>query len=405
MNFFDFFRKKEEHVPQPVAEPAAPQPEERSIFGVALNYGGAGSPVSPMRLSTVYRCVEAISDSVAQLPMEIFSAKDNKKLVAHPAYFLLNKEPSPRMSRYIFIKTLVTSMLLRGNGYAYIRRDGLGNVRELLLLDATLVTVMDDGLEVHYHVTGIGDVPARDMIHILNHTTDGIHGLSTIAYASGALGLAQASEDHARGFFTGGANVGGILTVDGPLNQKQGDDIKQKWNSSFGPTGTPNGVAVLPGNMRFQSVTVNPTDAQLLETRQYSVVDICRFFGVSPVKCFDLSKSSYSTVEATQLAFLTDTISPILEKIELEMERKLFREDEKWLIDVRFDTSALLRTDVTSRASYINTMFYLGALSVNEVRNELNLPPIDGGDAHFLQVNLQTLEAARKRENTHETSE
>ena len=234
------------------------------------------------------------------------------------------------------------------------------------------------------------------MLHILNHSTDGINGISTISFAVQSLGLAAASEAHAQGFFTGGANVGGILAVQGPLNQKQADEIKGKWNNAFGPVGTPNGIAVIPGNMTFQTVTVNPSDAQLLETRQYSVVDICRFFGVSPVKCFDLTHSSYSTVEATQLAFLTDTLAPILEKIELEFERKLFREDEKWQIDVRFDTAALLRADTSSRASFYNTMFNMGAISANEVRAEMGLPPIDGGDEHFVQVNLQTLGNATK---------
>lgn len=383
MGFFDIFRRKSEAAPAPK--------EERGLFGVSLTYGGAGAPVSPMRLSAVYRCVEVISDSVAQLPLELYSTADNKRLVDHPSYNVVAKEPSSRMSRFVFIKTLVTQMLLRGNAYAYIMRDGMGNAKELILLDAGCVTIEDDGREVSYNVTGIGRVAGRDMLHILNYTTDGVHGISTISYAADTLGLAQASEDHAKGFFTGGANVGGILTVDGPLSQKQGEDIKAKWNGSFGPTGTPNGIAVLPGNMRFQPVTVNPVEAQLLETRQYSVIDICRFFGVSPVKCFDLSKSSYSTVEATQLAFLTDTLAPILEKIELEFERKLFREDEKWLIDVRFDTRALLRTDMVSRASYMSTMFNMGALSVNEVRDEMQMEPIEGGDEHFIQVNMSTL--------------
>lgn len=104
-------------------------------------------------------------------------------------------------------------------------------------------------------------------------------------------------------------------------------------------------MCVLEGNMDFSPITVSPSDAQLLETRQFNVIDICRFFGVSPVKAFDLSKSSYSTVEATELAFLTDTLAPLLEKIELEFERKLYKPSEKDSIDVRFDTATLLRAD------------------------------------------------------------
>ena len=338
--------------------------EERGLCSLALGYSGSSLSVDPMRLSAVYRCVEVISDSVAQLPLEPYEIIEGgtRKYTAHPSYYLLSKEPSPNMSRYTFMKSLVSSILLAGNGYAWIKRDGMGNASEILYIPPEYVTILIEKGNlpipqgISYNIAGIGKIPPRDMIHVINRT--------------------------------------GILTVDGPLSQKQGEEIKAKWNQSFGPVGTPNGVAVLPGNMRFSQVTVNPADAQLLETRQYSVVDICRFFGVSPVKCFDLSHSSYSTVEATQLAFLTDTLAPILEKIELEFERKLFREDEKFRIDVRFDTSALLRADMGSRATFMQSLFNMGALSANEVRADLGLPPIDGGDEHFVQVNLQTLTSA-----------
>ena len=164
---------------------------------------------------------------------------------------------------------------------------------------------------------------------------------------------------------------------------------------AFSPaTGTPNGVAVLEGNLSFQTITVNPTDAQLLETRQFNVVDICRFFGVSPVKAFDLTKSSYSTVEATNLSFLTETLSPLLEKIELEFERKLYKPSEKDSIDVRFDTATLLRADKAALAQYYNTLFNIGVVSPNEIRKQLDLPAIEGGDNTFVQVNIQPLEKA-----------
>ena len=171
--------------------------------------------------------------------------------------------------------------------------------------------------------------------------------------------------------------------------------MKTSWQTAFSPTtGQPNGVAVLEGNMDFKPITVNPSDSQLLETRQFNVIDVCRFFGVSPVKAFDLSKSSYSTVEATNLSFLTDTLSPLLEKIELEIERKLYKPSEKDSIDVRFDTSRLLRADKQSLASYYNTLFNIGVVSCNEIRKEIDLPYIEGGDSHFVQVNLMEVKNA-----------
>lgn len=233
------------------------------------------------------------------------------------------------------------------------------------------------------------------MIHILNFSYDGITGISTLAHAKNTLGLSADSEAHASGFFKGGANLAGILKVQSNLTSKQKSDLKNSWQTAFSPsTGQPNGVAVLEGNMEFQPITVNPTDAQLLETRQFNVIDICRFFGVSPVKAFDLSKSSYSTVEATNLSFLTDTLSPLLEKLELEFERKLYKPSEKESIDVRFDTSRLLRADKQSLASYYNTLFNIGVVSLNEIRKELDLAAVEGGDNHFIQVNMMEVNKA-----------
>lgn len=382
------------------------QIEERSNSFDYLLYNGANSYSTSraMLLSAVYRCVEVISDSVAQLPLEpyrIDSEGYKVKFTSHPSYRLLNSEPNQRMSRFTFIKTLIVSTLLRGNGYAYIERDTEGNAVALHYIPAELVTIIRPKTlkdSVAYSITGIGNVvESCNMIHILNFSYDGIEGISTLNHAKHTLGLASDSEAHASGFFKGGANLAGILTVQSALTAKQKQDLKSSWQSAFSPsTGQPNGVAVLEGNMSFAPITVNPADAQLLETRQFNVVDICRFFGVSPVKAFDLSKSSYSTVEATNLSFLTDTLSPLIEKIELEFERKLYKPSEKETIDVRFDTARLLRADKQSLANYYNSLFNIGVVSANDIRKELDMQAIEGGDTYFVQCNLSNIQTAAK---------
>ena len=371
--------------------------ERSSTFDYLMYNTGANYATSKaMLLSTVYRCVEVISDSVAQLPLEPYKLDTDGyriKFTSHPSYRILNKEPNNRMTRFTFIKTLVVSTLLKGNGYAYIERDNKGNATALHYIPSELVTIISPktlGESIMYNVTGLSNsIEACNMIHILNFSYDGITGISTLQHAKNTLGLAMDSESHASGFFKGGANMAGILTVQSTLTSKQKQDLKTSWQTAFSPsTGQPNGVAVLEGNMEFKPITVNPSDAQLLETREFNVIDICRFFGVSPVKAFDLSKSSYSTVEATNLSFLTDTLSPLLEKIELEFERKIYKPSEKDSIDVRFDTSRLLRADKQSLASYYSTLFNIGVVSPNEIRREIDLPSIEGGDNHFVQVNL-----------------
>jgi HK97 family phage portal protein len=405
---FGFFKRKGERgagkAPCPPETPATPANGWLS----SLTYGSSpyGGDSKALLLSTVYRCVEVISDSVAQLPLEPYRIDGNgyrSKHVSHPSYYLLNREPEPRMSRFTFMKTLITSVLLNGNGYALIERDGHGNATALRLLHPGEVALYESPAErngsqgrIMYGVYRMDRMlDDSEVIHVLNFSVDGVHGISTLAHARHTLELSTDNEAHARGFFKGGANLAGIIGVDGVLSKQQREDIKAGWESTFSAqSGKPNGVAVLSGNMKFQPVTVNPVDSQLLETRKFNVIDVCRFFGVSPVKAFDLSHSSYSTVEATQLAFLTDTLAPLLEKIELEFERKLFRPSEKRGIEVRFDTSVLLRADISSQAAYYNTLFQIGAISPNEIRKNLNMEALEDGDHTFCQVNVQPLSRA-----------
>ena len=404
MSLFSWFKKE-----KPV--------EERSMFGDYLLYNSASTYANnkAMLLSAVYRCTEVISDSVAQLPLEpywIDSDGCKIKFTSHPTYNLLNREPNKNMSKFTFLKTMVVSMLLTGNAYALIDRDEKGNAKALYYIPTELVTILKPQNitdTISYSITGMKSVVEDcNMIHILNFTSDGYEGVSTLTYARKTLGLAMDAEANAEGFFKGGANVAGILKSNAPLTTKQKESLKSSWNSAFnGNTGTPNGVAVLDADLDFQAVTVNPSDAQLLETRQFNVIDICRFFGVSPVKAFDLTKSSYNTIEQMQLAFLTDTLQPLLEKFEGEFQRKLYKPSEKDNITVRFSTAPLLRADKQSQANYYNTLFQMGVMTINEIRQELDLPHLENGNTSFVQVNVQTLKTATsdKPDNTNTIKE
>ena len=358
----------------------------------------------PMLLSTVYRCVDLISDSVAVLPLKTYQLDmdgfktENKQ---HPAYYVLNMEPNEHMTRYVFFKTLMASVLLTGNGYAYIERDERQYVEQLIYIPSSQVAIewMVDvnGIQrKRYRVTGFKElVSPKDMIHVLNFSYDGIIGVSTLTHARQTLGIASDSEAHAAGFFKGGGNVAGVLSFEGKVNKEQKDQIYETWEqrtSSVG--GRPNGIAVLEGNMKYQPISISPKDSQLLESREFNVVDLCRFFSVSPVKAFDLSKSSYSTVEATQLQYLTDTVLAVITKIELEINRKVFLFSERGKVIAEFDTSAILRTDKKAQAAYQKDQFYIAGMTPNEIRRENNLSRLKNGDKAFVQVNTQTLDRA-----------
>lgn len=361
----------------------------------------------PMLLSTVYRCVDLISDSIAVLPLKTYKIDNEgfkEEAKEHPAYYVLDIEPNEDMTRFVFFKTLMTSVLLTGNGYAYIERDGL-KVEQLIYIPSGSVQIVwvtdrEGVLRKRYQVTGFSElVEPRDMIHVLNFSYDGINGISTLEHARQTLSIATSAEESAKGFYDSGGQLSGILTVEGArLNKDQKDQIYKTWRERTDPViGQPNGIAVLEGNMKYQPISISPSDSQLLESRQFNVVDICRFFSVSPVKAFDLSKSSYSTVEATQLQYLTDTALAVITKIEQEINRKVFLPSERGKVVAEFDTSAILRTDKSAQATYWKELFNIGAATPNEVRRENNLGRMENGDKAFVQVNVQTLDNAAKQ--------
>jgi len=183
-----------------------------------------------MLLSAVYRCVDVISDAVAQLPLEpYFIDKQGykTKFTQHSTYNLLNYEPNHLMSRFTFLKALVVSVLLKGNGYALIERDKSGNVKSINFLEADSVTPIYENGKLSYCISGKESlVESINMIHILNFSYNGVIGISTLQHSKLTLGLALDSESHASGFFKGGANLAGILKVDGSLNPKQKADLK-----------------------------------------------------------------------------------------------------------------------------------------------------------------------------------
>lgn len=375
--------------------------EERSesegyFGGMALNYSSFNGyqQNKALLLSAVYRCVECISDTVAQLPLKLYSIDARGFKVEdtnNELYDILTKQPNEKMTAFAMIKAAVISTVLTGNGYILIRREGK-KVKDLVYIPSGYVNIIETPEKVEYQITGFKtNIPASDMIHLKNISLDGVRGVSTLQYARITLGIATASENTANNFFKSGGAISGILSTPNPLSSKQKEDARQSWAAAYGSNNDRNGIAVLDGNWSFQELSISPADAQLLESRKFNVIDIARFFGVPPTKLFDNVGVNYNSLEMSQLAFLTDCIQPLLVKIEQEFECKLFNRGERGKYEVKFDTTMMLRVDKTTLANYYNTMFSMGVYSPNEIRKALDMTAIEGGDQHVAQVNLTTL--------------
>lgn len=362
--------------------------EQRSLeyisnYSEALQFSSYNGSNSAMNISAVYRAVEIISDSCALLPIKIkINNKTHKEEVdEHPVKMVLN---NGSLTRYNFIKLLIQSVLLKGNGFAYISRAEDGTVTELRYLDSNDVQIHYNKNvgELYYtcNIVSNRKIEPCNMIHLVKNSYDGVNGLSVISYASRTVKISNNTENSANSFFNNGCNLAGILTVQGQLSQQQRTDIRNSWNQAYTNGGS--GLAILQGNMDYKPVQVNASDAQLLESRQYNVQDIARFFGISPVLLGDLSHSSYNTIEATQNQFLLHTLQPYIVMIEEEFTRKLFKPSESNL-EVNLDETAILKTDKVAEANYYGSLLDKGILCVNEVRAFMGLSPIDGGDVHL----------------------
>ena len=373
--------------------------------GMALNYSSFNGyqQNKALLLSAVYRSVECISDTIAQLPLKLYSIdaagykieETNSEL-----YDILTKQPNEKMTAFHMMKAAVASILLTGNAYILIRRE-LGKVKDLLYIPSGYVNIVETPEKIEYQIQGYKQlVPSTDIIHLKNISLDGVRGVSTLNYARISLGIATASENTANNFFKSGGAISGILSTPNPLSSKQKDDARQSWAAAYGSNNERNGIAVLDGNWQFQELSISPADAQLLESRKFNVIDIARFFGVPPTKLFDTAGVNYNSLEMSQLAFLTDCIQPLLVKIEQEFETKLFNRGERTMYDVKFDTTMMLRTDKNTLGNYYKNMFNMGVYSPNEIRKALDMTAIANGDNHLAQVNLTTLENIAKMANT-----
>ena len=357
-----------------------------SCTSTALPFGQLLNNYSAMNISAVYRATELISESIAMLPIKIkITDKVHKEELESHSLNLVFQNKYGLMTRFNFIKLLIQSVILRGNGFAYIDRAEDGTVKALRFLESNDVNIFyKKGKEesLYYTCNYIkGKIEPINMIHLVKNSYDGVNGVSLISYASRSINLANSTENSANNFFKSGCNLSGVLTVQGQLTDRQKNDIRTSWNQAYTNGGS--GLAILQGNMEYKPIQLSASDSQLLESRSYNVQDIARFFGINPILLGDLSHSSYSTLEAAQQEFLLHTLQPYIVMVEEEFTRKLTKPSEK-NIQVNLDETAILKTDKSALAKYYSTLLQNGVLCVNEVRKELGLSPIDGGDKHVI---------------------
>ena len=363
---------------------------------------------SAMQIATVYACVRLLAETVAGLPLHLFRDIGNnakEKASDHPLYKLLYRQPNPEMTSFSFRETLMTHLLLWGNAYAQIIRDGRNNILALYpLLPEYMETDRDDKGRIYYIYHAYTDEkPGKknqdiyfrydEVFHVPGLGFNGLIGFSPIAMMKNALGTTLAVEKYGSAFFKNGAQPSGVLEHPGIL--KNPEKIRQNWSDVYGGSNNAHKVAVLEEGMKYTAISLPPEDSQFLSTREFGVNEICRIFRVPPHMVQDLSHSTFSNIEHQSIDFVVHTLTPWLVRFEQSITKDLLLPDEQDKYYAKFNVDGLLRGDYQSRMQGYATGISNGFLCPNDIRTLEQMdriPAEKGGDSYYLNGGYVRLE-------------
>jgi len=358
-----------------------------SVSGNALN------------VATVYRCVNLLADSVANLPMQYMRLKNDIFVEDKTSrlHYLLNIQPNAYMSAVDFWRLNIQRCLLNGNAiivpiFDYATMD----YAALIPVDPGCVAhdTLNDKYLINDPIAGIaGTFDESEVIHIKNYTIDGKQGISTLAFARNTMSIAITGDQETLNRFANGGNVRGIVSNDTKgvrgFGEYQDNELEKTAEDLDGRFRSGERIVSLPGQVQFSPISLSSTDMQFLESRKFTVRDICRFFGVHPSFVFDDTSNNYKSAEMANVAFLSQTLNPLLRKIEVELHRKLVTPSLCCKRRFEFDRAGLYASDLDSKVKYQAQTIAAGIFTVNEWRKKENKPAVEGGDAVLVSANLK----------------
>jgi len=376
------------------------------LFGKSAA-GKCVNEFTAMQTTAVYACVRILAESIAGLPLHVYEYRGNGKerVPRHPLYFLLHDSPNPEMTSFIFRETAMIHLLLWGNFFGQIIRDGMRRVVGLYpLLPNRMSVDRDEHGEIVYTYTPLSDskpnlksgrsikLRREDVLHIPGLGFDGLVGYSPIAMARNAIGMTLACEEYGSAFFVNGARPSGILKHPGVL--KDPSKLRESWQAVYGGTANTGKVVVLEEGLDFQQISIPPEEAQFLETRKFQIDEIARLYRVPPHMIGDLEKSSFNNIEQQSLEYVKYTLNPWVVRWEQSLQKALLLPSEQKRYFIKFNVDGLLRGDYQSRMQGYSIGRQNGWLSANDIREMENMNPIpdeEGGNLYLINGNLTRL--------------
>lgn len=398
MGFWDFLRRQERS--------DAPVVKDTTFTGARpYTMGGVDQVTSKelaMKIATVFRCIDITSKGIAQLPLMVehdeggyFQPINDDPFNLH---YLLTRRPNSRLNIFDFKRAILVELFTQGNSYI-MPKMGIDGYEELIHITPGCVDY--DKYVNQYNVADpvnniFGVYGPDDIIHLKNLSLDGGYtGVSTLQYASRTMAISTnadiANVENFKsggilsGFVSGKGGTVGFGAIQDKQLQSVADDIEGQISSG-------KKIFNLPGEMSFNEISLSPADIELLATKTFNVLDICRFFGVHPDKVFAQQSSNYKASEMSQVAFLTDTLQPILTLIEMEMQIKLIPQELDSVYRINFDIEPLLQTDLITHADYMAKTIAAGVKDVNYWRKKAGQAPVENGGKVLVSANLKTLD-------------
>lgn len=373
-----------------------------STMGMSLktDAGVDVGPVSALGFSAVYACVRNISEDVGKLPLILYrqgADGSRERAVADPLYGLLRDKPNPEMSAMTFRQTLTAHAMLWAGGYAMIQRDGLGRPIALWPLHPGRVKPKrTQSGRMFWEVRTEAGVPVSyedtEIFHVEGLGFDGIVGYSLASRAKESFGIAAAAEKFAARFFGSGSTVNGVLEHPGKIGKSEDRArLREEWEDMHSGVGNSHKVAILQEGMKYAKVGVTPEEGQFLESRQFQIEEVCRWFRMPPHKVQHLARSTFANIEHQGIEYVVDTLTAWFTRWEAEIARKLIVQAGMYAEHL---ADALLRGDTKSRFEAYNLALAQGWMNRDEVRARENLPPLPNGDGKvtLVPVNMAPLD-------------
>ena len=384
--FARIFRSSPENPSTSLSNPAA---WLTGLFGTSKT-GVQVSEDNALTFSAVYAAVRIISETIASIPLNVYQAdgETRVKAVGHPVQDLLAKAPNSVSSTFTFREAMASNLVLHGNAYAKIEMNAAGRPTALIPLNPMKVEVkVVDGEKV-YVFDKKHTYLDYEILHFVGLSFNGLTGKSPLSMAREAVAIGLAAQEYGARFYSNGANAGGVITAPGRLNTEVVKRLRESWNRAQSGNSNSHSTAILEEGMKYEKIGLDPEAAQFLQSRKFQVNEIARIFRIPPSYLADLENSSTrANTEQQAIQFVRDCITPYVRRMEVELNRKLFREDEPNLY-AYFTMEGLMRGDQKARYEAYAVARNWGWLSVNDIRDLENLNPVEGGDIYLQPLNM-----------------